>query len=177
MSMLPQPWRRESYAVYYTDRLLGGLDEKAISFLADNLPNTPRQRLRICTHINVDAPFQEMIIALGAAGYVRPHRHPDKVESLHVIKGAAVLVFFDLDGRIVEHLRLGPYESGACWYYRIGEPIYHTLLPQSNCFIFHESTTGPFEKGDTEFADWAPDETDHDVVAAYVKTLQSQLDL
>jgi cupin fold WbuC family metalloprotein len=178
MSVIPpEKWRALNDAVYYTDRPLAGLDGAAISFLVECLPHTPRQRIRVCAHSDEAAVFQEMVIVLGRRGYVRPHRHHGKAESLHVVRGSAALVLFDSEGRTTDHVQLGTEGDSTCWYYRIGEPVYHTLLPLTECFVFHESTTGPFQRSDTEFAPWAPEDSDDTAVVEYLSALTRELSL
>ena len=172
MIVAPQDWTVHSDGVFYTDRADGGLDRKAIEVLVDALPSAPRHRVRICTHLDKEAALQEMMIALGAQGYVRPHRHHGKVESLHVIEGRAELVLFDDGGRVDEQISLG---SAECWYYRIGSPVYHTVLPITEHFVFHECTVGPFRPDNTEFAPWAPPESEQAAAKEYNNRLRAGL--
>ena len=171
----PESWRAVNEAVYYTDQPVAGLGTPAVRHLIDMLPHTPRQRVRVCTHRDAETALQEMMIVLGAGGYVRPHRHHGKEESLHVIEGRANLVLFDLQGEVTEHIQLGPYGSSACWYFRIGEPVFHTVIPETDCFVFHETTLGPFEKSATEMAPWAPEDEQIDGWHEYNESLKRKL--
>jgi cupin fold WbuC family metalloprotein len=92
--------------------------------------------------------------------YIRPHKHLHKTESVYIIEGSADIVIFDDIGGIVEVIRMGDYSSGRKFYYRLAEPIYHTLLIASELLVFHEITNGPFRRSDTVFAPWAPEDCD-----------------
>lgn len=133
---------------------------------------TPRKRIRLCAHRDVSDRLHEMLIVHARGAYVRPHRHPGKTESLHVIEGTADAVFFDDRGGVSEIVRLGDRASGLPFYYRIAAPVYHCLVITSDVFVFHEATNGPFDRKDTDFAPWAPDDSDEKACAAYVAELE-----
>ena len=121
---------------------------------------TNLQRSRICLHQNDESTLQEMHICLNIGSYVRPAKHHKKVESLTVINGFSKLILFQDTGIIDEVVELGPYQSGKSHYYRLNEPVFHTLLVETSIFVFHEVTEGPFKILETEPANWAPDEGD-----------------
>lgn len=126
---------------------------------------TARKRSRLCAHPGPDDALHEMLICLDRATYIRPHRHGKKAESFHVIEGELDVVFFHDDGGVREVVRMGPYQSGKAFYYRVMEPCYHTVVIHTPFVLFHETTTGPFNRADTEFAPWSPAEGDPGVPA------------
>jgi cupin fold WbuC family metalloprotein len=109
-------------------------------------------------HVDDAAMVQEMILALRQDVLFRPHRHPNKTESFHVIEGALDIVVFDQSGTPLRAVRLAAIGGGKSFYYRLNEPLYHAILPCTPLVVFHETTTGPFSKTDADFADWAPQE-------------------
>lgn len=131
----------------------------------------PRRRKRICAHPDSEAALHEMFIVHERGCYVRPHKHLGKCESLHVIEGEADAVFLNEDGTVRDVIRLGEHGSGRCFYYRLAEPTYHTLLITSPVFVFHEITGGPFRREDTIFAPWAPTEDQPEAVAEFTRRL------
>jgi cupin fold WbuC family metalloprotein len=133
--------------------------------------STARRRIRICTHRSVDDPLHEMLIVHAAGAYVRPHKHEGKSESMHVLEGEADVVFFDDEGGVRQVVPLGPYGSGRRFYYRVDEPVFHTLLIYSEFLVIHEVTTGPFRREETVFAHWAPEESDGSGCAAFLAEL------
>lgn len=138
---------------------------------------SPLQRARILAHGSPQAPLHEMLIVQTQAVYVRPHRHHNKAESLHVIDGAARIVFFDDAGTIEETIDVAPAASGAPFYLRTATPRWHTQLVLSPYFVFQEVTAGPLRSEDTEFAPWAPDENDRKAVDTFMINLAEQLGL
>ena len=135
-----------------------------------------RKRIRLCGHPGVDDALHEMFIVHRKDTYVRPHKHLNKVESLHVIEGSVDIVIFDEGGNVVRVSRLGDYSSGWPFYHRLGEPLYHTLLVSSDTLVFHETTTGPFMAEDTAWAPWAPEASDGTGQTAYLKRLSHAVD-
>ena len=119
-----------------------------------------RKRARLCAHPGPEDKLHEMLIVLDRGTYIRPHRHGAKAESFHIIEGELDVVIFHDDGTVRDVVRMGPYSSGKAFYYRIMEPSYHSVLIHTPYALFHETTNGPFNRGDTEFAPWSPAEGD-----------------
>jgi cupin fold WbuC family metalloprotein len=166
--------KAESAEVLYSLDQIVTVDGRTIEELKRDADKNPRQRIRLCAHRSVDDRVHEMIIVHGKDAYVRPHRHIGKTESFHVIDGFADAVFFDDTGEITQVISMGPVSSGHTYFYRIADPIYHTLLIRSDAIVFHEATTGPFRREETGFAPWAPDESDPAKVAAYLKSVHER---
>ena len=119
-----------------------------------------RERIRLCVHHSTNESIHEMLIVHSSNTYVRPHKHLGKPESFHVIEGTVDVIMFDENGDIREVIQMGNYGSDRMFYYRISAPIYHTLLIHTDFLVFHETTTGPFNRMDTVFASWSPEEND-----------------
>jgi len=117
---------------------------------------SPLGRSRICVHVDDATAVQEMILAVRQDVLFRPHRHLNKTESFHMIEGALDIVVFDEGGRPIRGIELAATGNGKSFYYRLNEEHYHAILPRTPLVIFHETTTGPFSRNDTQFADWAP---------------------
>ena len=150
-----------SEEVLYPDERVVVLNNRDMDRLKDAAAATARRRVRLCTHPGTDNALHEMIIVHARDIYVRPHRQrAGKSESLHMIEGELDVVLFDDAGGIIRVMAMGEARSGKPFYYRVDESFYHTVLIRSDAAIFHENTNGPFEPGDTEFAEWAPGETD-----------------
>lgn len=146
--------------VFYTDAKITSINQEDIDFLKLNANKNKNKRIRICTHANDQDNLQEMFIALSNKTYIRPHKHYNKSESLHVIYGSADVIFFDDVGNIIKVINLSKESPKSSFYYRIDKPIYHTFSIKSDYFIFHETTEGPFVKTNTDFASWAPQENE-----------------
>lgn len=131
-----------------------------ISVLKEMSRDNERKRIRLCAHKDTRNRLHEMLIVHEKGTYVRPHKHLNKEESLHVIEGAVDIVLFDAEGAITEVIPMSDYVSGQDFYYRLPGSYYHTLLIRSDLLIFHETTSGPFDRSETIFAPWSPDEKD-----------------
>lgn len=125
--------------------------------------------LRICLHQRPEAILHDMIVLARDGAYTAPHKHVAKDETYHALRGRAVLAFFDDAGNVTQRLLLDPKELPVA---RVGAGQFHTLLPASDVFVFHESRQGPFEpKGDAVNAPWAPPPADPAAGVAYLRSL------
>src|SRR5260370_28282136 len=148
--------------------LVSGQD---IQSLIDRAAQTERERIRLCAHKSTEDRLHEMFIVHARGTYVPPHKHVNKSESFHIIKGLVDVILFDAMGEITQVLRMGDYQSGLPFYYRIDEALFHTLLIKSDVLVFHETTNGPFNRADTIFADLAPSGTDSQASAEFMTQL------
>ena len=155
---------------YATDQIVKvGHDD--LEFLKLKAERTPRGRVRVCTHRDLDDKLHEMIVVLRQDAYLRPEKHLVKVESYHIIEGSVDVVIFDEVGNIFEVVQMGEHSSGRRFYYRLSDPLYHTLLIKSERLVYHEAATGPFKKSDAVFAAWAPEETDGEAKKEFLDQL------
>ena len=72
-------------------------------------------------HKDIKDNLHEMIIILSKETYIRPHKHLNKVESLHVIEGSAEVIFFNDYGKIINSVRLSKKKN---FFYRLFEVSY-----------------------------------------------------
>jgi cupin fold WbuC family metalloprotein len=149
------PLKKINDEVYTATEAIIRLDRRAIEFTRECALRNPRGRARICAHRNPDENLHEMLIAITAASYVRPHRHHGKSESFHLVEGEAEVVILSDEGSVEDVIALGP---GANFYYRLDAPRYHTVLPGSPVLVIHETTNGPFDPAQTDWAAFAPAE-------------------
>lgn len=124
--------------------------------------DSSRQRSRVCAHRKVADKVHEMLISLTRDAYIRPHRHLGKSESFHVIEGLIDVVIFDDMGRIQHVISMTDFLSGGVFYYRLADPLFHTVMIRSEVAVFHETTMGPFDKQNTVYPSWSPHEEDLD---------------
>jgi cupin fold WbuC family metalloprotein len=130
-----------------------------------------KRRARINAHPSNDSNVHEMIIAFLKDSYVPPHRHQNKTESFHVIKGELDVVFFNEKGEINNRIELSDYSSGAPFYFRSNNKNWHTVIIKSDYAIIHETTKGPFNPSQTEYASWAPTYNDSKEVKIFMNSL------
>ena len=163
--------RRVSDGVYAADQAVVATARPTVEWLKGVAAGARRRRARLCAHPDAADPLHEMLIALDASTYVRPHRHPGKTESFHVVEGALTVMLFTDDGRVRETIRLGEYASRRPFFYRLAEPAYHTVVVESPMVVIHETTNGPFDRAATEYAAWSPAEEDAEVGRRYLGEL------
>lgn len=173
------PWhmrfKRKNDEVLITIDRFAQLDRACIDMLKKKAEQNRRRRIRICIHKNNTDKLQEMFIVHLKDAYIRPHKHLHKSESFHVLEGSVDVILFDDQGNIHKSFRMGNYASGLNFYYKLEEPVYHTMIIHSPYVIFQEVTTGPFRRLETVFAPWSPDESNIEDSATYVHQLKKHI--
>lgn len=145
--------------------------KKEVEFVKQQALSNSRGRARICMHANSQDDLHEMLIAISKESYITPHRHHNKVESLHVVEGEVTVVIFNEDGTISEFVELSDQTT---FFYRLNATLYHTLIIHSPVLVLHEVTQGPFNVEDSDFADFSPKESDTDRLI-YLQALYTQI--
>ena len=163
--------RMESDEVLYAESPLVSVTHDDMQWLKQKAGENSRYRIRLCSHHRLEDKLHEMLIVHRKNVCVPPHKHPTKSESIHIIEGLVDVVVFNDDGSILQVLPLGDYHSGRIFYCRMNTSVYHTLLIRSEILIFHETTNGPFHKGDTIFAPWSPNIADEESCNQYLQHL------
>jgi cupin fold WbuC family metalloprotein len=163
--------------VLYSEAAITTTDRSDIDLFKQLSSRNPRRRVRLCAHDSPDDRLHEMLIVHERSAYVRPHKHPGKTESTHIIEGLVDVVIFDDNGRIERVISMGDYASGRKFYYRMAIPVFHTLIIRSDILVFHETTNGPFDRGDTVFAPWAPEDSEVHSVSLFMADLDDRVRL
>ncbi|MCG2586659.1 WbuC family cupin fold metalloprotein [Massilia sp. TS11] len=159
---------QKSPEVYLAPGPVAAIGADEIALLTRAVQDSPRGRVRINLHGDSSDPLHEMFIAIMPGSYIRPHRHPAKSESFHLVHGEVDVVVFHDDGSLREVVRLGAPGSGKPFYYRMSAPLFHTLVIHTPLIVTHETTNGPFDPAATEFAAFAPAaEAEPDQIAAW----------
>jgi len=130
---------------------------------------TPRKRSRLCTHKDIESSLHEMLILHEKDTYIRPHKHLGKSESFHVIEGKADVIIFGEDGAVLDLIEMSSYSGGEVFYYRLSEPLFHTVIIRSEVVVFHETTNGPFRREDMVFAEWSPRDNEVDATDRFLE--------
>lgn len=158
--------------VYVANTSCPSIGYKEINFLQNELPNSQKGRVRLCVHRSNSERMHEMFIAFAGGNYVRPSKHFSKDESLHVLNGVAEYVFFDSVGNVTDVVPLGVYESERQVYCRIPAETEHALVIRSDDVFAHEITLGPFNRSDTVFSPWAPEDTNAQAINRFLFDMQ-----
>ena len=163
--------KTESAEVLYADERIVTVDAATIAEMKRGAEHNERRRIRLCAHRGVDDRLHEMLIVHAIGTYVRPHKHVGKSESFHVIEGEVDVVIFDEHGAVADVIQMGPFQSGRPFFYRIADPLFHTLLIRTPVLVFHETTAGPFKRAETVYAPWAPADAELDEVDRFLRRL------
>ena len=158
-----------SEEVFVSEESIVKIGPEEISFLKKRASASPRKRARICAHRDNGDSLHEMLIAISCDSYIHPHKHLGKSESFHIIEGEVNIAIFDDMGDIREVVEMGPPGSGRCFFYRISEPLFHTLNIRSDVLVVHETTNGPFDKTQSVLAPFAPQESDAEASRKYAE--------
>src|ERR1700750_1881391 len=140
---------------------------REIDTLKAAVKTSPKKRARINAHPDGEDTLHEMIIAIEATSYIRPHKHPGKSEAFHIVEGEVDIVVFTDDGKIERVVELGAPGGERPFYYRMSKAIFHTVIIRRDFMIVHDITNGPFRPEGMVFADFAPDDRETDKADAY----------
>ena len=170
-------YRQENQEVIYTTDKSTFVSQEDINKLKQLSQANTRKRFRLCAHSDQENSLHEMLIVHALQAYVRPHKHLDKSESIHIIDGLVDILLFDESGNVKNIIEMGDYSSGKIFFFRMEEAIFHMLIIRSDVLVFHETTNGPFKKLTTVFPSWAPDESDPEAVAKFIAEVNRQIDV
>ena len=170
-------YRSMGAEVLYSQDAITMVSRPDIEYFKRLSSKNSRKRIRLCTHDDIDDRLHEMFIIHEKDIYVRPHKHIGKTESTHIIEGQVDVVIFDDYGHVERVICMGDYTSGKIFYYRMAIPVFHTLIIRSKFLVFHETTNGPFNRSETVFATWSPEDGDMDSVSKFTKDLHEKIKL
>ena len=120
------------------------LDAEMINVIKNKAKECNIKRARINFHHTDQDSLHEMIIAMTNETKVEPHKHPNKVESFHIIEGIVRIGFLDNKGKITDIIQL---DRDQYPFYRMSSELWHIVVPISEYVVIHEVTNGPFIKG------------------------------
>jgi len=165
----------EREGVFFVKDPLVKIGDQEIKFFKKQVLQNSGKSIRFCMHRDVLDPIHEMFILHSKETYIRPHKHPNKDLSYHIIEGIADMVIFDEKGDILDVIALGEYGSGRNYFYRLNEVYYYVPLIHSDFLLFRETTNGPFKPSDTIYAPWAVERDDLIAVDRFQKELVSNV--
>ena len=135
---------KEGSSFKFKNHKLITLAKDDLDLLKEEVEKSDLKRFRFCLHNGLESPIQEMLIGFKRGSRVPIHRHKDKTESFHVVKGLLDVVFYNDAGKEVDRIHLGDIDSGFPFMYRLGEALWHTIDIRSDFVVLHEITNGPF---------------------------------
>jgi len=137
----------------------------------------PRRRKNYNFHREYSDTLQRLLNAMEPLSYIQPHKHenPDKREIFFALRGRFIVVEFDTEGNISDHILLDPATGnhGA----EIAEKTFHTIIALDPGTVAYEFKDGPYSPfDDKNFAPWAPREGEPEA-APYLEKLLNLLSL
>lgn len=149
------------------------LDDELILSLKKMAEEHESRKMTFCLHKSHSDGVHEMINVYPKGLYVRPHKHPGKTETKHIIEGKMLMLMYDEYGSITDRFILGEKESGECFAYRIETNYYHSIIPLTDVVVFHEIINGPYLGiDDSVFPEWAPAIDDGEGIKEFIEKVQ-----
>jgi cupin fold WbuC family metalloprotein len=135
------------------------IDDTLLDSLTRKAKVSPRKRAHHNLHSDLGDPIQRLCVAIEPGTYIRPHRHatPDTFEVFMLLRGSAVFLVFDDNGRVCGRsvLRAG----GPVMAVEIPAKIWHAMASLEDGSIFFEIKQGPYvQPARHNVASWAPAE-------------------
>lgn len=156
------------------------IDDNFLNIVSQAAKSSARLRKNYNFHKDDSATLQRMLNALELDTYIQPHKHenPDKVEAFFALRGRILVVEFDDEGKITDHIIL---DSQAGNYgTEIAPRTWHTIICLESGSVAYEVKDGPYNVAvDKNFAPWAPSES-NDITgrlacANYIASILKQL--
>ncbi len=159
---------------FYAQAPFSFIDAQALQQLEIEAQRAGQCNARICLHTDPADAFHDMLILEHRNRYYRPHKHLQKGETHHIVKGEMAVFVFNEDGTVAGSTVLR--RDGGSTISRVGSGMWHTVLPLSEIVIYHESKPGPF-LGDADrlFPAWAPTGSDAAESNQYMERLRRHI--
>jgi cupin fold WbuC family metalloprotein len=142
--------------------LIFGTEE--IQSLHRRAQERPRRRINHNIHPELSDPVQRLFNAIQPLSYVQPHRHigDDAWEGFLLVEGEGVALTFDEQGFVTHRAHL---QMEGTRMVEIPTSTYHSLLALQKDTLFFEIKRGPYDPNQAkDFASWAPEEGEEDVL-------------
>lgn len=142
-------------------RIMHKITKDRLDKLSQEAAGNRKKRAALQLHNHTD-PVLKLLNALEPETYIQPHKHFLKnCQELFVgLRGRLIIILFDSQGDIVDHVLIGPKEEITI--FEVPEDTWHTILPLENGSLVMEVIKGPYKKElFKKFASWAPSEDDH----------------
>ncbi|MGK7397909.1 MAG: WbuC family cupin fold metalloprotein [Candidatus Cyclobacteriaceae bacterium M3_2C_046] len=135
------------------------INQELVQQVSSQAQSSQRKRMNYNFHQQAGDTLHRMLNALEPGTYIRPHKHqdPDKREAFILLRGKVLVVEFDEEGKVSDHIILS--ESNGNFGVEIPPRTYHSLIALEKNSVIYEIKDGPYNpENDKNFAGWAPDE-------------------
>jgi len=151
--------RRTSAEVFHANEWGVSWGGEIIKELKEVALSSARGRSRLCLHPDPSEVHQEMLIVMARSAVELPQRRTIGFDTKVVIEGQATLRYYSPAGELTRSVGLG---GEASLYVHTASNEYHSLLVESDWFVFLEILNGPFDASTTELATWGQVEGDNE---------------
>lgn len=145
---------RKEPEAFYSDDDLKVVGEAEMQALKDEVHNTPRKRIRLCTHTDIDALLHEMFVCYTKDTIISPHKHVGNEETFYIMEGKMDLLLYDEWGTLKSRTEMGERGSGKPFCVRVPADTFHTVTLHSDYCLIHLANCGPFDRSKTVWASW-----------------------
>jgi cupin fold WbuC family metalloprotein len=135
------------------------IDDMLLDSLTRKARESPRKRSHYNLHPELGDPIQRLCVAIEPGTYIRPHRHasPDTFEVFMLLRGSAVFLLFNEDGRVTGRSVLEA--GGPVIAVEIPAKTWHAMASLESGTVFFEIKQGPYvQPSQHNVASWAPAE-------------------
>ena len=133
------------------------INNSIIQSIKKNIKYKKIKRYKICLHKNEKEKVQEMLNFSNGFNYYRPHKHLNGVsESYHIIEGQMEIYIINSKCKVKKKIKLSAKSKNNYFIFKISTPEYHFVVPSSEWLIYHEVTTGPWNKKNLKYAEFSP---------------------
>lgn len=139
------------------------INDSILTETSKKAQSVARRRMNYNFHKEANDTLQRMLNAMEPDTYIQPHKHedPDKVEVFFVLRGRILLIEFNSEGKIIDHIVLDPKKGNFGG--EVPKRAWHTLISLEEGSVAYEVKDGPYNPiDDKNFANWAPKEGDTD---------------
>jgi len=151
--------RRTSTEVFHANEWGVSWGREIIEELKEVALSSARGRARLCLHPKPSDLHHEMLIVMARSAVELPQRRTLGFDTKIVIEGQATLRYYSPEGSQIRSVGLG---GDSSLYVHTASSEYHSLLIESDWFVFLEILKGPFDASTTEFAAWGQVEGDRE---------------
>lgn len=135
------------------------IDQEFLSRLSEEAKHSKRLRKNHNFHNSDADTMHRMLNAIEPNSYIRPHKHenPDKREAFFALHGRILILEFNNNGNIRDHIILDSREGH--YGTEIAPRTWHSMISLETGSVAYEVKDGPYDPmTDKIFASWAPEE-------------------
>ena len=124
-----------------------------MELLGQQAQGSPRRRVNLNLHAQLDDPVQRLAVAMEPDTYVRPHRHRHTWELLYPLAGHFAVLHFDDAGMLSARSLLG----SASLLIETPAGGWHAVLSLAPGAVIFEVKRGPYQAiAEADYAPWSP---------------------